>query len=43
VIHGARLLNSGVWEDRSARLLAINLGHESVLFTLPGAILGIWR
>jgi hypothetical protein len=43
VIHGARLLNSGVWEDRSASLLAINLGHEIVLFTLQDAILGVWR
>lgn len=40
---GTRILNCGVWEQRSVRLLAINVGHEVVLFTLQGAILGVWR
>ncbi len=40
---GARMLNAGVWEERSLRLQAINLGHELVMFTLQGAILGVWR
>jgi hypothetical protein len=43
VILGARMFNSGVWEIRSARQLAINLGHEIVLVTLQGAILAVWR
>lgn len=43
VVLGARLLNAALWENRSLRLLAINLGHEVVLFTLQGAILGAWR
>ena len=42
VIHGARLLNSSVWENRSPRLMAIALGHEVLLFTLQGAIFGVW-
>jgi hypothetical protein len=40
---GARLFNGGIWENRSLRLQAINLGHEVALFVLPGAILGVWR
>jgi hypothetical protein len=40
---GARLVNGGTWEQRSARLLAINVGHEVVLFALQGAILAAWR
>jgi hypothetical protein len=40
---GARMLNSGVWEQRSLRLLAINVGHEVALFTMQGAIFGVWR
>jgi len=43
LISGARMLNSGVWEKRSCRLLAINVGHEVVLFALQGAILGAWH
>lgn len=42
-IAGARLLNASVWENRSIRLLAINLGHEVALFMLQGAIFGVWR
>jgi hypothetical protein len=30
-------------ENRSDRLLTITLGHEIVLFTLQGAIFGVWR
>ncbi len=43
VVVGARMLNSSVWENRSFRLLTINVGHEVALFTLQGAILGVWR
>ncbi len=43
VVVGPRMLNSSVWENRSLRLLAINIGHEVALFTLQGAILGVWR
>jgi hypothetical protein len=43
LIVGARLLNSAMWEQRSARLIAINLGHEVVMFAVQGAILGTWR
>ena len=42
LIVGMRLLNSAVWEQRSVRLMAINVGHETVLFTVQGAILGEW-
>jgi len=40
---GARLLSASVWECRSFKLSAINLGHELVLFALQGAILAVWR
>ncbi len=43
VVVGSRLLNASVWENRSLRLLGINLGHEVGLFMLQGAILGVWR
>ncbi|HSY53400.1 MAG TPA: DUF1761 domain-containing protein [Opitutaceae bacterium] len=43
IVVGSRMLNSAVWECRSARLLRINLGHEIVLFALQGALLGMWR
>jgi hypothetical protein len=43
VVVGSRILNGSVWENRSARLLRINLGHEIVLFALQGALLGLWR
>ena len=39
----ARMLNGGVWENRSLKLQAINAGHEFVLFALQGAILGAWH
>jgi hypothetical protein len=40
---GTRMLNGSLWEQRSLKLQAINLGHELALFTLQGAILGVWR
>ncbi len=43
IIVGARMLNTSVWENRSATLLAINLGHEAALFAIQGAILAAWR
>ena len=39
---GARMLNGAVWEQRSAKLMAIVIGYEVVLFTVQGAILGVW-
>jgi hypothetical protein len=42
LIVGARYANSGVWERRSCKLLAINIGHEVLLFVGQGAILGWW-
>ena len=42
LIVGSRMLNSAVWEQKSAKLMAIVVGHEVVLFTLQGAILAIW-
>jgi hypothetical protein len=43
LVVGPRFCNGGLWEDRSTRLQAINVGHEIALFTLQGAILGAWR
>jgi hypothetical protein len=40
---GARMLNGSVWEERSLKLMAILVGHETVLFALQGAILAVWR
>ena len=40
---GMRILNGSMWEQRSLKLQAINVGHEVALFTLQGAILGFWR
>src|SRR5204863_6099054 len=34
----ARMLNISNWENRSAKLQAINIGHEVLLFALQGAI-----
>jgi hypothetical protein len=42
IVVGSRILNGAVWENRSARLLRINLGHEILLFALQGALLGCW-
>ncbi len=43
VVAGARILNGGVFERKSAKLQIINLGHELALFAVQGAILGVWR
>lgn len=43
LVVGARLANGGLWERRSVRLLAINIGHEVALFAVAGAILAMWR
>jgi hypothetical protein len=40
---GARMLNGSVWEQRSVKLMAILVGHETALFALQGAILAVWR
>jgi hypothetical protein len=40
---GTRLLNGGLWEQRSLKLNAIVVGHEVVLFVIQGAILAVWR
>jgi hypothetical protein len=42
LIVGARYANSGIWERKSCKLIAINVGHEVLLFVLQGAILGRW-
>jgi hypothetical protein len=36
---GARYANSAIWEKKSTKLQAINIGHEVVLFALQGAVL----
>lgn len=43
LVVGTRMLNGNLWEQRSLRLQLITVGHEVVLFTLQGAILGLWR
>jgi Protein of unknown function (DUF1761) len=43
IVVGTRLLNSGVWEQRSLKLSAITVGHEVALFAVQGAILAVWR
>jgi len=40
---GTRLLNGGLWEQRTRKLQAITVGHEVALFTLQGAILAVWN
>ena len=42
VLVGARMLNGSVWEQRSAKLMAILIGHELVMFCVQGVILGAW-
>ncbi len=42
-IVGARFINNGVWEQRSWKLIAINAGHEFLLFAIQGTILAVWR
>ena len=43
MIVGSRVINSGIWEQRSCKLNAINVGHEVGLYALQGAILGAWN
>jgi hypothetical protein len=43
VVVGARLLNGGLWEQRSGKLQLITVGHEAALFALQGALLGVWH
>jgi hypothetical protein len=43
ILIGSRLLSNGVWECRSFKLQAINIGHEVVLFAVQGAILAVWH
>lgn len=43
LVVGTRLLNGSLWEQRSLKLQLINAGHEVALFTLQGAILGVWH
>ena len=40
---GVRKLNDAVWEKKSCKLQAINVGHELVFYAVLGAILGTWR
>jgi len=42
-IVSARYLNSGMWEQRSIKLMAINVGHEALLFAGQGALLVFLR
>jgi hypothetical protein len=39
---GVRMLNKAVWEQKSAKLMSIVIGHEVVLFVVQGAILAVW-
>jgi len=39
---GARITNTAIWEGKSWRLIAINVGHEVLMFALQGAILARW-
>ena len=39
---GMRMLNGGIWEQRSARLMSIIVGHEVALLVVQGAMLGAW-
>ena len=42
-IVGMRYLNTGVWEQRSIKLMAINVGHEALLVAGQGALLVFLR
>jgi hypothetical protein len=39
---GARYANNAVWERKSWKLIAINVGHEVLMFAIQGAILAHW-
>lgn len=43
IIVGTRILNSGVWEQRTIKLSLIKVGYEVVMFAVQGAILAVWR
>lgn len=43
LVVGARMANGGLWENRSLKLSAINIGHEVALFAVQGAVLAVWR
>ncbi len=40
---GGRREKRGVWGGEYGKLLAINVGHEVLLFAIQGAIFGHWR
>ncbi|WP_438480401.1 DUF1761 domain-containing protein [Oleiharenicola lentus] len=40
---GVRLVNGGMWEQRTFKLQCITIGHEVALFTLQGALLAVWK
>jgi Protein of unknown function (DUF1761) len=39
---GARYANNAIWERKSCKLIAINVGHEVLMFAIQGAILARW-
>jgi hypothetical protein len=39
---GSRFANAAIWERRSWKLIAINIGHEVIMLALQGAILARW-
>lgn len=43
VVVAPRLLNGGLWDNRSLRLQAITVGHEVALFVMQGAIFAAWH
>jgi hypothetical protein len=40
---GMRMFNGAVYEKKSVKLQVINVGHEVVMYTLQGALLGAWH
>ena len=40
---GVRRLHGAMWENKSVKLQAINLGHDVAVYALQGAILGAWH
>lgn len=43
LVVGVRMLDHNVWEKKSFKQMAINVGHEVLLFVIQGAIFGHWR
>lgn len=43
LIVGMNTLNGSLWEMRSMKLQAINVGYQTVLFAAQGAILAVWH